>query len=99
MTTESEPVAVRDNPAASRYEAHVGDVLAAFSEYVLADTVIVFVYTEVLPQFAGRGMGGTLAGAALDDARQRGLAVIPQCPFIRGFIERHPQYQDLVPQE
>lgn len=99
MTTESVPVEIRDNPVEGRYEAHVGGVFAAYSDYEMAEGVIVFVHTEVLPQFEGRGLGGVLAAGLLDDVRRRGLAVIPACPFIRGYIARHPQYQDLVPPE
>ena len=57
---------------------------------------IVFVHTEVLPEFGGAGVGSALAAAALDEARRHGLAVIPQCPYIRGYIDRHPDYADLV---
>lgn len=96
MTTESVPVVILDNLAASRFEARVGGAFGAYCEYETAEGVIVLVYTEVLPQFAGQGLGGKLAAGLLDDVRRRGLAVIPACPFIRSYIERHPQYQELV---
>ena len=70
---------------------HVG--LAAFAE---KDGVVVFTHTEVDPAFGGQGIGGRLAQAALDDARSRGLSVVPLCPFIKGWIDKHPDYQDLV---
>ena len=43
-----------------------------------------------------RGVGSRLIRAALDSARDQGLRVVPQCPFVRAFIERHPEYRDLV---
>jgi predicted GNAT family acetyltransferase len=57
----------------------------------------VFVHTEIDDAFEGRGLGSILVRAALDAARSRGLAVRPDCPFVRGYIARHPEYLDLVP--
>jgi predicted GNAT family acetyltransferase len=54
------------------------------------------VHTEIEPAFDGRGLGGQLARAALDDVRRRGVRAVARCPFIAGYIERHPEYQDLV---
>jgi predicted GNAT family acetyltransferase len=89
-------VAVVDDPSARRFEARVGDQMAGFSEYRLKPGQIVFTHTEVDPAFEGQGVGSRLAAGVLDAARQRGLAVIPLCPFIRAYIKRHPQYADLV---
>ena len=46
--------------------------------------------------FEGHGVGSRLVQGALDDLRARGLAVVPLCPFVAGFIDRHPEYADLV---
>jgi predicted GNAT family acetyltransferase len=70
---------------------HAG--LAAFEE---RPGVVVFTHTEIDDAFEGKGLGSTLARAALDDVRARGLKVLPHCPFIRSWIERHPDYQDLL---
>ncbi|GJF06441.1 hypothetical protein PSD17_53880 [Pseudonocardia sp. D17] len=51
-----------------------------------------FTHTEVDDRFGGRGLGGVLARGALDAARARGLRVRPDCPFIRSWIEKHPEY-------
>jgi predicted GNAT family acetyltransferase len=56
----------------------------------------VFTHTEVDPAFEGHGIGSALAAGALDDARRRGLVVVPSCPFIRAYITRHPEYADLL---
>jgi predicted GNAT family acetyltransferase len=91
---------VRDVPGASRYEARAGDEVAGFTEYVVTEgpsaPVVVFTHTEVDPAFEGQGVGGTLVRGALDEVRRRGAAVQAQCPFVRAWIERHPDYQDLV---
>ncbi len=89
-------VVVTDNPDEHRYEARIGDGLAGIAAYRLSEGAITFTHTEVMPEFEGQGIGGALARHALDDARRRGLGVVPRCPFIRAWIERHPDYQDLV---
>jgi uncharacterized protein len=93
------PTTVIDNAAQSRYEIRVGDGgegLAGFADYELRPGRVVFTHTEVDPVFEGQGIGSALAAGALDDVRRRGLSVVPLCPFIRAYIERHPQYADLV---
>lgn len=96
MSTTSDAVRVADNPSESRYEAHVEGRLAGVAAYRLAGQVITFTHTVVEPEFDGRGVGGSLARAALDDARARGLGVVPRCPFIARWIGRHDDYADLV---
>ena len=74
--------------------------LAGFAQYRIKDpALIVFTHTEIDDAFEGQGLGSTLVRAALDAARTRGLAVRPDCPFVRGYIARHPEYLDLVPEE
>jgi predicted GNAT family acetyltransferase len=89
-------VLVTDNRDLDRYEAHLGNELAGFVTYRLRPGRITFLHTEVEPELEGRGIGGTLAAAVLDDVRARGLTVIPICPFISSWIKRHPEYEDLV---
>jgi predicted GNAT family acetyltransferase len=89
---------VRDDPERSWYEARTGGRRAGVAAYRLGDGVITFTHTVVEADDEGQGIGGALARAALDDARARGLAVVPQCPFIAGWIERHPDYAPLVRQ-
>jgi predicted GNAT family acetyltransferase len=90
-------VQVRDNLTQSRAEVFAGGQLAGFAKYRLHDGRITFFHTEIDPAHEGSGLGSRLALAALDDVRARGLPVVPQCPYIAGFIRRHPdQYLDLV---
>jgi predicted GNAT family acetyltransferase len=90
-------VTVRDNPERSRYEVYADDDLAGFTQYQLGSHQIAFVHTETGPAFAGRGLAGRLVTAALNEVRQRGLAVLPFCPYVMKFIAKHPEYLDLVP--
>ncbi|MED7955095.1 MULTISPECIES: GNAT family N-acetyltransferase [unclassified Streptomyces] len=88
---------VADNPEKSRYEITADGELAGFAEYHRYEGEIAFIHTEIDERFGGRGLAGALARAALDDARARELAVLPYCPFIRGWLGKHPEYTDLVP--
>lgn len=83
---------ITDQPAAMRYEAHVGTELAGFVEYRLLSGRRVLIHTEVLPGFAGRGIGAALARHVLDAAVASEVRVTVKCPFIRTYVERHPQY-------
>ena len=89
-------VTIIDNPDESRYDAFVGSELAGIAAYQLRPGVITFTHTEVDDAYEGEGVGSTLARYALNDARRRGLAVEPRCPFIASWIERHSDYRDLV---
>ena len=91
-------VAIADAPEGERYEIHMAGELAGFTEYKTRPGIIAFIHTEVDEGFQGRGLGNRLIAYALDDARKRGLAVLPFCPFVRSFIQSHPDYLDLVPE-
>jgi predicted GNAT family acetyltransferase len=91
----SEPIAVVNNEAESRFEARLGEA-TAFTEYRLHDGTMTLPHTLVPEAFAGRGVGAQLAEAALGYAREQGLEVIPLCSFIAGYITKHPQWHDLV---
>lgn len=96
MTGDDQDVVALDNPAAGRYELFVSGTLAGLATYVLSDDTMTIPHTEVQPRFEGQGLGARLAKFALDDARRRGLRVVPRCPFIAAYIERHSEYADLV---
>ena len=89
-------VVVREVAEDGRFEAHVGDERAGLITYRVVGGRMVLPHTEVDPRFEGRGVGSRLAVAALDAARARGLSVVPACPFVRAYIDRHPEYEDLV---
>ena len=90
-------VDVTNNEAQKRYEARVDGELAGSAYYDAADDLIVFTHTEVDDAFEGKGVGSALARFALDDVRADGRRkVVPRCPFIKGWIDRHPDYQDLL---
>ena len=100
MADAETDVTVTDNADAHRFEARGhepgGDKLLGFAEYRLDGGSMVFTHTQVADEAEGRGVGSALATFGLDDARTRGLTVVPKCPFIRSYIERHPEYADLL---
>ena len=88
---------VVDVPSGHRYEIRRPDgVVVGTAYYELQAGVVAFVHTEVDPAYEGQGVGGALARGALDVVRSRGARVRPLCPFMRGWIDRHPDYGDLV---
>jgi len=90
-------VTVHDNPEENRFEAYVDGQLAGFSAYVVSDGVITFTHTEVDEAFEGRGVGSSLVRQELDAVRATGgLRVRPSCPFVRAWIDQHPDYVDLT---
>ncbi len=87
--------AVVNNPGRKRYELAVDGHIAA-TYYEKADGVVTFVHTEVPPELGGKGIGSKLVRGALEQVRAEGLKVIAQCPFVKAFIEKHTDYQDLL---
>lgn len=67
-----------------------------FLTYLLKDGAIVFTHTIVPPALEGRGIGSRIVRAGLDHARAAGLRVVPQCTFVRSYVERHAEFADLV---
>jgi predicted GNAT family acetyltransferase len=96
MSTPDQRITVADRPDRSRYEIELDGERVGRLTYGLADGVITHRHTEVDPSVGGRGLGSALVRFALDDARARGLTVIPRCPFVAAFIVRHPEYEELV---
>jgi len=90
-------ISVEDVPGEERYEARSADgALAGYAAYQLASNLIVMTHTEVDPAFEGQGVATALIRGALDDIRERRIPMLPLCPFVVAFLQRHPDYADLV---
>ncbi len=89
---------VEHNIGARRFEIHYGDEMARL-EYQLRGPTIVYTHTVVPKALERHGIAGRLARAALDYARNRGLSVVPLCPYVADYIEKHPEYEDLIARE
>ena len=90
---------VVDVPDEHRFEIRVDGELAGFADYSLRGGRLIFRHTEIDKAFEGRGLGSKLAQGVLDAARAGGNPVVPLCPFIASYIEKHPDYTDLVDQD
>lgn len=89
-------LSVRDVPEQDRYEVREGARVLGIAAYRRRGDVTDILHTEVDPDAGRSGVGGTLVRAALDDIRARGGSVVPSCPFVRGWIDRHQEYADLL---
>jgi predicted GNAT family acetyltransferase len=87
---------VRGNPDELRYELVDGDTVVGLIRYRREPGALALVHTEIDPAHEGRGLGSVLVQGALDDLRERGLKLIPICPYVRTWLGRHPEYGDLV---
>lgn len=99
MSPDVAEYSVADAPANERFEIRAGDEVVGFTQYKRRGHLIAFIHTEVSPEYEGKGLASRLISAALDASRAEGMAVLPFCPFVRGYIEKHPdEYLNLVPE-
>jgi predicted GNAT family acetyltransferase len=87
---------VQDDPDKQRFEILVDGQRAGFAAYRVRDGAVVITHTQVDPEHRGAGVGAQLAHRTLDTLRERGVRVVPQCPFFARYIAEHPEYADLV---
>ena len=89
------PNAVRDNAERHRFELDAG-CHVAFSNYKRDGSTITIMHTEVPKELGGKGIGSQLVRGLLEIARTQGLKVVAKCPFVAGYIAKHPEYADLL---
>ncbi len=95
MDINAESLVVKNNEARSRFEIDVNGEVAELV-YSLDRDRITLVHTAVPKALEGHGIAGKLAKYGLDHARSNGLEVVVACPYVASYIERHPEYEDLV---
>ncbi|HEX3932852.1 MAG TPA: GNAT family N-acetyltransferase [Nocardioides sp.] len=109
MTTDRQPpsngyrqgqpaLTVTDNLRAGRFELRVGDEFAGYATYRDGASGRAFEHTVIAAEFEGRGLATEIIRFALDEATRAHRRVLPFCPFVRLFIETHPDYLTLVVQ-
>ena len=86
---------MQHNSERQRFEARLADRLA-YMTYSFAGNSVVFDHTFVPEEFRGKGVAATLVREALEQARRQNWNIIPSCPYVATFIERHPEFADLV---
>ena len=87
---------VTNNEKLHRFELHVDGSLAGFMTYGRHNDALVLIHTEIDDAFEGKGLGSYFAKTVLDGLRAEGTKIVPSCPFVASFIERHPDYEDMV---
>ena len=87
---------VRHDAARLRYELVLDGTVVGVADYRDRGDALVFDHTEVDPARRGHGLGATLVRAALDDVRAHGRTIVPRCWFVAEFVERNPDYADLL---
>lgn len=84
-------------PEKHRYEIRDGDQVAGLTQYRLPDDGHVdFIHTETSSDYEGQGMAARVVEFALDDVRAQNKRIIPHCPYVAGFIRKHPEYEDIT---
>jgi predicted GNAT family acetyltransferase len=95
MSTQEDQVEVKNNQAEQQYEIHSGEEVAVLAYERNGDS-IAYLHTGVPESMEGHGIASKLARTALEEAREQHLAVVPYCPFVRTYIQRHPEYMSLL---
>ncbi|WP_067566943.1 GNAT family N-acetyltransferase [Nocardia acidivorans] len=96
MSEQTVVATVVRNDAQHRYEVWYGNSLAGFTEYRERDGDTTFIHTEVDKAFGGKGLGSALARQSVEDVIARGRAIVPRCPFIKAWLDKHPDYDEHV---
>ena len=99
MNDSSATPTVTHDPDRHRYVVSVDGVPLGTSVYSRTGDLFIFVHTEIAPAGEGRGLGSVLVREALDDVSGRGGRIVPLCPFVADWIERHPEYRHLVDEQ
>jgi predicted GNAT family acetyltransferase len=90
-------ITVIDVPDNERFEARDADGnVIGFVTYQLTGNIIVYTHTEVAPEHEGMGIGSQLAKAVMDDAKSRSRNVVPICPYLTKWLQKHPEYDGVV---
>ncbi|MFC8920980.1 GNAT family N-acetyltransferase [Cellulosimicrobium sp. NPDC057127] len=97
MSENADPQTVEVVETEDRFEARLPDgTVPGFAEFVVQDGDVVFTHTEVDPAYEGQGVGSALVAGALEQVRASGRGVVALCPFVKAYLARHREYEDLV---
>jgi predicted GNAT family acetyltransferase len=96
MSDAKPTVEVVDHPLGGHIDAVIDGATAGSAFYRIVEGRVVVTHTEVKDAYEGKGVGTAIARTLLDQIRANGQQIVPLCPFVAGYIERHPEYEDLV---
>jgi predicted GNAT family acetyltransferase len=96
MSDAKPAVEVVDHPLGGHIDAVIDGTTAGSAFYRVVEGRVVVTHTEVKDAYEGKGVGTAIARTLLEQIRANGQQIVPLCPFVSGYIERHPEYEDLV---
>lgn len=95
--SDNDDTKVTQVPADERYVLTVGGAEVGFAAYTDRDGARVFTHTEIDPAQGGKGYGSVLVAGALEQVRaEGGLRIVPECPFVAKYVEKHHEFDDLI---
>lgn len=95
-TDEARDLEISDDLERGRYVVKQDGRFVGYTEYELEPGRIRFTHTVVKPEFEGQGIGSRLARHVVEDALSRDLRIVPDCPFVRAWLERHKEFDEKV---
>ena len=85
-----------DNVALHQYEFRIGDLIPRIEYIKTKNGEIYLTHTEVPSALEGKGVGSSLVRLALEDIERQQLRLVPLCPFVAGYVQKHPEWKRLV---
>ena len=85
-----------DNVALHQYEFRIGDLIPRIEYIKTKNGEIYLTHTEVPYALEGKGVGSSLVRLALEDIERQQLRLVPLCPFVAGYVQKHPEWKRLV---
>jgi predicted GNAT family acetyltransferase len=95
MKVDTANLEVKNNTQAQRFEVQLGDQIGEI-KYQKEGSTYMFTHTEVPREFGGQGIADRMAYVALETAKAEGAKVVPLCPFVSKYLQRHKEYASLV---
>ena len=89
-------IQLRDNVDRHRFELLVNGEVGGLAGYRVRGNVVTVTHSEVDGRFRGRGLGSQLARRTLNLLRERGVRVVPSCPFFARYVAEHHEYDDII---
>jgi len=96
MSSSAEPFSIQDNRARGRYELRDAGEPTGWLEYRHNQRHMIIMHTEITADHQGQGLGPLLVRRALEDARHAGKPVIATCAFAKGYLARHPEFDEYL---
>lgn len=85
-----------NNKEKQQYEYHVSGLIPLIEYVFNGDNAIYLTHTEVPMQLEGQGIGTCLVKDVLEDIDKNNMKVVPLCPFVAGYIQKHPEWRRIV---